>query len=131
MLINRNKQAPDQVVSIERKCLKCTLYYECCNWFITKNWFSWIKSLVGHLQFMVRQKHNLVGHLILPQIYPIGQSDWCFFCLVGQLLILAGHCPMSDHYFKAWSNHAWLKWNREVECIEKLEHCGKQPTNKM
>ena len=25
-----------------------------------------------------------------------------FFCLVGQTLILVGHCPMSDRYFKAW-----------------------------
>ena len=42
-----------------------------------------VKSLVEHLQFMVGQKHNLVGHLILPQIFPVGQNVRCNFRLVG------------------------------------------------
>ena len=33
-------------------------------------------------------------------------------------------------YSTSPSNHTWLKWNREVQCIEKLEHCVKKPTNK-
>ena len=49
---------------------------------------------------MVGQKDNLVGHLILPRIFPIRQNVRCVFCLVGQLLILVGHFLMSDHYFK-------------------------------
>ena len=60
-----------------------------------------IKSLVIHLQFMVGQKHNLLEHLILPRIFPVGQNVRCVFCLVGQFLILVGCCPMSDRYFKA------------------------------
>ena len=47
-----------------------------------------IKSLVRHLQFMVGRKHNLVGHLILPQFFPIRQNVRCVFRLVGQFLIL-------------------------------------------
>ena len=39
---------------------------------------KWIKSLVGHLQIIVR-------NLILPQIFPIGQNVWCVFCLVNFL----------------------------------------------
>ena len=50
---------------------------------------------------MVGQKHNLVGYLILPRIYPVGQNVRCVFRLVGQLLILIGHCPMYDSYYKA------------------------------
>ena len=38
-----------------------------------------IKSLVRHLQFIVGQKHNLLGHLILPRIFPVGQNVWCLF----------------------------------------------------
>ena len=53
-----------------------------------------VKSLVEHLQFMV-------GHLILPQIFPVGQNVRCNFRLVGEFFILVGHCPMSDRYFKA------------------------------
>ena len=60
-----------------------------------------IKSLVIHLQFMVGQKHNLLEHLILPRIFPVGQNVRCVFCLVGQFLILVGRCSMSDRYFKA------------------------------
>ena len=51
---------------------------------------------------MVGQKHNLVGHLILLQIFPIEQNVRCVFRLIGQFLILVGRCPMSDRYFKAW-----------------------------
>ena len=36
---------------------------------------------------MVRQKHNLVGHLILPRVCPIGRNVGCVFRLVGQILI--------------------------------------------
>ena len=59
-----------------------------------------IKSLVGHLQFMVGKNHNLVGHLILPPLFSVGQNVRCVFRLVGQILILVGHCPMSERYFK-------------------------------
>ena len=52
---------------------------------------------------MVEQKHDLVGYLILPWICPVGQNVGCVFRLVGQLLILVGHCPMFERYFKAWS----------------------------
>ena len=46
------------------------LYFGYCNLFITKDLLERyllerIKILVGHLQFMVMQRHNLVGHLIL------------------------------------------------------------------
>ena len=57
--------------------------------------------MVGHLQFMVGQKHNLVGYAILPRVFPVGQNVHSAFRLVGQILILVGHYPMSDHYFKA------------------------------
>ena len=60
--------------------------------------------MVGHLQFMVGQKHNLVGHLILPLVFPIGQNVRYVFRLAGQILILVGHCPMSDRNFKARDN---------------------------
>ena len=33
--------------------------------------------------------------------YPIGQNVQCAFCLVGQILVLVRHFPMSDRYFKA------------------------------
>ena len=46
---------------------------------------------------MVRQKLNLVEHLILPQIFSVRQNVWCAFRLI---LTLVGHCPMSDRYFK-------------------------------
>ena len=57
--------------------------------------------MVGHLQFMVEQKLNLVWHLILPWVFPVGQNVRCVFRLIEQILILVGHCPMSDRYFKA------------------------------
>ena len=88
------------------KCLCKKLYFEYCNLFIRKGSLERylserINSLVGHFQFMVEQKHNLVGHLILPQIFPVGQNVRFVFCLVGQFWILVGHCPMPDRYFKA------------------------------
>ena len=46
---------------------------------------------------MVRQKLNLVEHLILPQIFSVRQNVWCAFRLI---LTLVGHFPMSDRYFK-------------------------------
>ena len=51
-----------------------------------------VKSLVGHLQFMIGQKHNLVRHLILPQVFAVGQNVWSVFCLVGLILILVRNC---------------------------------------
>ena len=50
---------------------------------------------------MVGQKHNMVGNLILPQIFLVGQNVWCVLHLVGQFFILVGYCLMPDHYFKA------------------------------
>ena len=88
------------------KCSFKKLYFGHCNLFIRKNLLERyllerIKSLVRHLQSMTGQKHNLVEYLILPQVFPIGQNVWCVFCLVGQILILVGHCLISDRYFKA------------------------------
>ena len=51
---------------------------------------------------MVGQTHNLVGDLILPRVFPVGKNVWYVFRLIEQILILVGHCPMSDRYFKAW-----------------------------
>ena len=53
---------------------------------------------------MVGKKHNLVGHVTLPRVFSVGQNVRCVFRLVGQTLILVGHCPMSDRYFKACSS---------------------------
>ena len=61
-----------------------------------------IKSLASHLQFVVGQKHNVVGHLILPRVFPVGQNIQCVFRLVVQILFLVGHSPISDRYFKIW-----------------------------
>ena len=61
-----------------------------------------IKSFVRYLQFMVGQKHTLVGHSILLQIFPVGQNVRYVFRLVGRFSNLVGHCPMFDRYFKAW-----------------------------
>ena len=49
---------------------------------------------------MVGHKHNLVGHLILPLVFPIGQNVRYVFRLAGQILILVGHCPMSDRILR-------------------------------
>ena len=81
------------------KCFCKKLYFGYCNLFIRKDLLERyllekIKSLIGHLQFMVGQTHNLVRYLILPWAFPVGQNVWCVFRLVG-------HCPMSDSYFKA------------------------------
>ena len=57
--------------------------------------------MVGYLKFMVGQKHNLIEHSILSKIFPVGQNVRSVFRLVGQFLILVGHCLMSDRYFKA------------------------------
>ena len=88
------------------KCFCKKLYFGYCNLFIRKGLLERyllerIKSLVGHLQFMVEQKPNPVEHLILPRVFHVGQNVRCVFRLVGQILILIGHCPMSDRYFKA------------------------------
>ena len=52
-------------------CVQCTLYPEYCNVFIRKDYFSLIKSLV-------RRKHDLVGHLVLPQIFSLRTE--CLVC---------------------------------------------------
>ena len=78
----------------------CTAYFEYCNLFIRKDYFFSIKSLVGLLQFMVGQKHNLVRHLSLPQNFPVEQNVWCAFHLFGQFFNLAGDCPMSNCYLR-------------------------------
>ena len=44
---------------------------------------------------MIGEKHNLIG----PAVFPVGQNVQCVFCLVGKILILVGHCPISDRYF--------------------------------
>ena len=54
MLIHRNKQTPDQVVSIERKDLKyvhSTL--SPVIYLLERITFSLIENLVGHLQYIV------------------------------------------------------------------------------
>ena len=88
-------------------CFCKKLYFGYCNLFIRKDLLERyllerIKGLVGHLQLMVRQKHNLIRHLILPPVFPFGQKILCVFRSVGQILILVGHCPISDGYFRAW-----------------------------
>ena len=89
-----------KVFQYERFCKK--LNFGCCNLFIKNNLLERcllerIKSLVGHLQFMVGQKNNLVRHLILPRVFAVGQNFRCVFRLVGLILIL-------DRYLKAWSS---------------------------
>ena len=59
MLIHQNKQAPNQADSIERKCLMYIYLSETINFLLLKIWSEIFNLLVG-------QKHNLVGHLILP-----------------------------------------------------------------
>ena len=88
------------------KCFCKKLYFAYWDLFIRKvllerYLLERIKSSLRRLQFTVGQKHNLVGHLVLPRIYPFGQNVRCAFRLVGQFLILVGHCPMSDRYFKS------------------------------
>ena len=43
---------------------------------------------------MVGQRRNLVGHLFLSRIFPVGKNVRCNFRMVGQFMILVGHCPM-------------------------------------
>ena len=83
------------------------LYFRYCTLFIRKDLLERyllerIKSLAGHFQFMVAQKHNTVRNLISPRVFPDGQNVRCVFPLVWQFLISVEHCPMSDRYFKAW-----------------------------
>ena len=91
---------------VRYKCFCKKLYFAYWNLIIRKvllerYLLERIKSSLRHLQFMVRQKHNLVGHLDSPQIFPVGQNVRCVFRLVGQFLIMVGHSPMLDRYFKA------------------------------
>ena len=91
----------------KNELLRATLYkvfrYKCfCKKTLSERYLlKRVKSLVRHFQFMIGQKHNLLGHLILPRIFPVGQNVRCVFRLVGQFLILVGRCPMFDRYFKA------------------------------
>ena len=92
---------------VQYKCFCKKLCFAYWNLFIRKvllerYLLERITSSHRHLQFMVGQKHNLVGHLVLPQIFLVEQNVWCVFCFFRQFLILVRHCPMSDHYFKAW-----------------------------
>ena len=48
-----------------------------------------------HLQFMVGERHDPVGHLILPNIFLVGQNVLRVFRSVGQFWIFRGHCPLS------------------------------------
>ena len=66
------------------KCFIKKLYFGSCNLLIRKDLLERcllekIKSLVKHLQFMVWQKHNLVEHLILPQVFPSDRMSSVFF----------------------------------------------------
>ena len=79
------------------KCFCKKIYFEYSNFLIRKDLLERcllerVKSLVGHLQFMIGQKHNLVRHLILPQVFAVGQNVWSVFCLVGLILILVRNC---------------------------------------
>ena len=61
------------------KCFCKKLYFGYCNLFIRKDLLERyllekIKSFIGHLQFMVGQTHNLIGYLILPWAFPVGQN---------------------------------------------------------
>ena len=42
--------------------------------------------LVGHLQFMVRQRHNPVGHLNLLNLFLVGQKVLRVLCSVGKTI---------------------------------------------
>ena len=57
--------------------------------------------LVGQLQLLVRQSHDLVGHLILSNIFVVGQNVLRVLGLVGQYSILVGHLSLTYRYFKA------------------------------
>ena len=79
-----------KVIRYKGFCKK--LYFGYCNLFIRKDLLQRyllerIERLVGYLQFMIEHKHNLVGHLILPRIFPVGQNVRYVFHLVGQFLI--------------------------------------------
>ena len=98
------------------------LYFRYWNLFIRKDLLERyllerIKSLVGHVQFMVAQKHNLVRHLILPRVFPIGQNVRRVFRLVRQILISVRHCPMSNRYFKACNVFDFILWSVPVKQI--------------
>ena len=98
------------------------LYFRYCTLFIRKDLLERyllerIKSLVGHVQFMVAQKHNLVRHLILPRVFPVGQNVRRVFRLVRQILISVRHDPMSNRYFKACNVFDFILWSVPVKQI--------------
>ena len=51
--------------------------------------------MLEHLQFMVGQNHNLVGHLIISHIFPFEQNIQCVFYLVDNFWFWLdiGWCP--------------------------------------
>ena len=80
-----------KVIQYKGFCKK--FYFGYCNSFIRTDLLQRyllerIKSLDEYLQFMVEEKQNLVGHLILPQVFPVGQNVRYVFHLVVQFLIL-------------------------------------------
>ena len=98
------------------------LYFRYWNLFIRKDLLERyllerIKSLVGHVQFMVAQKHNLVRHLILPRVFPVRQNVRRVFRLVRQILISVRHGPMSNCYFKACNVFDFILWSVPVKQI--------------
>ena len=114
-------------------CFCKELYFGYCNLFIRKDLLQRyllkkIKNLVGHLQFIVRQKHNLVRYLILPQIFPVRQNIQFVFHLVCFSFF---HCVMSDCCFKSWSGNmghtvdiftwTWIIWGSHIEHTSKQQ----------
>ena len=86
-----------------------------CNLFIRKDLLKNIfikKGLkVWSGIFNLWLDRSIIGHLILPRVFPVGHNVQCVFCLVEQILILVGHCAMSHRYFKVWrlSHPLWNK----------------------
>ena len=64
------------------------LYFGYCSLFIRNDLLERyllkrIKSLVGHLQFMVRQRHSLVVYLIYLKFFPSNRMSGVFFVCLG------------------------------------------------
>ena len=71
-----------------------------------------IEKLVGHLQFMVRQKNNLIGYLTLPQIFPVQQNVWCAFWFWSDIV----QCLI--FILRPVLNNDWLLEKFLVKCIK-------------
>ena len=65
---------------------------------------------------MVGQKHNLFGHLLLPQVFLVGQNVRCVFRLVR-------HCPISDRYFTACYIYIYIYVIYIYICIYNIYVC--------